>query len=100
MYASHQGAQSVRAEFSAPSIHYDRDGKPTSFWGLKGSASLLDKNLVLTAVNPDVSHELEARIMIRGAQAKSVLATVLTAAVIHAANTVEERKAGCPRTGK
>ncbi len=100
MYASHQGAQSVRAEFSAPSIHYDRDGKPTSFWGQKGSASLLDKNLVLTAVNPDVSHQLEARIMIRGAQAKSGLATVLTASDIHAHNTFEQREAVVPRTEK
>src|SRR6266851_1242045 len=83
MYASHQGGQSLRANFTAPEISYDRDGKPASFWGLKGSASLHGKTLVLTADNPEVSHQLEARIMIRGAQAKSGLATVLTASDIH-----------------
>src|SRR6266567_6483184 len=100
MYAAHQGGQSLRTVFSAPSVHYERDGKPASFWGLKGSASLLEKNLVLTAVNPDISHELEARIMIRGAQAKSGQATVLTASNIHAHNTFAQREAVVPRTEK
>lgn len=54
MYAAHQGGPAVRAELASPSIRYDRDGKPASFWGLKGSASLRDKTLPLTVVNPDV----------------------------------------------
>ena len=36
MYASHQGGEALRTIFSAPTIEYDRDGKPASFWGLKG----------------------------------------------------------------
>src|SRR5579872_3688504 len=40
IYAAHQGGQSVRAEFSAPQISYERDGKTANFWGLRGSASL------------------------------------------------------------
>ena len=55
MYAAHQGGQALRTIFSAPTISYDRDGKPASFWGLKGSASLQNKDLTLTVVNPDVS---------------------------------------------
>jgi len=47
MYAAHQGGESVRAEFLAPSLSYDRDGQSASFWGLKGSASLRDKNLTI-----------------------------------------------------
>ncbi|MBV9342706.1 MAG: alpha-L-arabinofuranosidase, partial [Acidobacteria bacterium] len=35
MYAAHQGGESVRTEFSAPSIRYDRDGKNATFWGLR-----------------------------------------------------------------
>ncbi len=46
LYAAHQNGQSLRSEFSAPSVHYDRDGKPASFWGLRGSASLHDRQLV------------------------------------------------------
>ncbi len=52
MYASHQGGQALRTIFSAPAVNYDRDGKPASFWGLNGSASLHDKELILTVVNP------------------------------------------------
>ncbi|PYV79149.1 MAG: alpha-L-arabinofuranosidase, partial [Acidobacteria bacterium] len=55
MYAAHQGGQTLRTEFIAPQVSYDRDGKAASFWGLKGAASLHNKTLVLTAVNPDVS---------------------------------------------
>ena len=67
MYAAHQGGTAVRAEFSAPEVRYDRDGKPASFWGLKGSASLKGKTLTLTAVNPDVSQPRETEIVLRGA---------------------------------
>ena len=45
MYAAHQGGQALRTIFSAPAINYDRDGKPASFWGLQGSASLHDKGV-------------------------------------------------------
>jgi alpha-N-arabinofuranosidase len=98
MYAAHQGGKSLRASFSAPEISYDRDGKSASFWGLKGSASLHDKSLVVTAVNPDVSQPVEAQVAIHGAQAKSATATVLTASDIHAHNTFEQRDAVVPKT--
>jgi alpha-N-arabinofuranosidase len=78
MYAAHQGGQSLRTIFSAPMIHYDRDGKPATFWGLKGSASLHEKQLVLTVVNPHVSEPSEAEIAIRGTAMKSGVATTLT----------------------
>jgi len=91
MYAGHQGGQSVRTVFSAPSITYDRDGKPASFWGLKGSASLRGKSLLLTAVNPHVSQAREAAIVVRGASVKSATVTLLTDPDIHAHNTFAER---------
>ncbi len=100
MYAAHQGGKSLRTNFTVPEISYDRDGKPASFWGLKGSASLHDKTLVLTAVNPDVSKAIEAQVAIHGAQAKSAAATVLTAPDIHAHNTFEQREVVVPKTAK
>ena len=90
MYAAHQGGTSVRAEFSAPEVHYDRDGKPASFWGLKGSASVKGKTLTLTAVNPDVSQPRDAQIVLRGASAASAKAWVVTDSDIHAHNTFEQ----------
>jgi alpha-L-arabinofuranosidase len=98
MYAAHQGRHCLRTEFSAPSIHYDRDGNPASFWGLRGSASLHDKQLVLTAVNPSVKDSLETQIVIRGARVSSGEATVLTASDIRARNTFEQRQAVAPKT--
>lgn len=98
MYADHQGGSSLRSEFSAPSVHYDRDGKQASFWGLRGSSSLHDKELVITAVNPNVKDAVEAEVVIRGAKARSAQATVLTASDIHARNTFEQRQALIPKT--
>jgi alpha-N-arabinofuranosidase len=89
MYAAHQGGTAVRAEFSAPEVRYDRDGKPASFWGLKGSASLKGKTLTLTATNPDVSQPRETTISLRGATAASATAWVVTDSDIHAHNTFE-----------
>lgn len=90
MYAAHQGGTALRAEFSAPAVHYDRDGKPASFWGLKGSASLKAKTLTLTAVNPDVSQPRETEIVLRGASAASAKAWLLAESDIHAHNTLDQ----------
>ena len=98
MYAAHQGGTSLRTEFSVPSIHYDRDGQTASFWGLLGSASLHEKQLVLTAVNPDVKNPVEAQIVIRGARVKSGNASVMTSSDIHARNTFDQRAAISPST--
>jgi alpha-N-arabinofuranosidase len=100
MYAAHQGGESVRTEFSAPAIHYDREGKPASFWGLRGSASLHGKELILTAVNPHVRDSLDAQVVIRGGHVQSGEATVLTSSDIHAHNTFAVRDAIVPKTSR
>jgi len=98
MYAAHQGAQAVRAIFSSPSVNYDRDGKPASFWGLQGSASIKDKDFTITVVNPDVSQPRETEIVLRASEIKSGTVTVLTDKDIHAHNTLEKPDAVRPRT--
>jgi len=98
MYAAHQGGTAVRAEFDSPAISYQRDGKAASFWGLKGSASLRDKTLTLTVVNPDVSQPREATIDLMGAEARSGSAATLTHSDIHAHNTFENPDALRPQT--
>ena len=89
MYAAHQGGTSLRTEFSAPEARYDRDGKPATFAGLKGSASLKGKTLTLTAANTDVSQGREAEIVVRGAKPLSAKAWVVGESDIHAHNTLE-----------
>jgi alpha-N-arabinofuranosidase len=97
MYAAHQGGQGLRTIFSSPTANYDRDGKPASFWGLKGSASLQDKNLVLTVVNPHVSEGRETELGVRGAAIRSGKVTTLTHTDIHAHNTFEQRNVVAPQ---
>jgi len=98
MYAEHQGGQSLRTIFSAPDVTYDRDGKSARFWGLKGSASLHDKQLVLTVVNPDVGASRETEIAVRGASIQSGSATTLSNSDIHAHNSFEQRNLVAPQT--
>ncbi|MGA8433131.1 MAG: alpha-L-arabinofuranosidase C-terminal domain-containing protein [Candidatus Sulfotelmatobacter sp.] len=98
MYAAHQGGQALRTIWSAPTIEYERDAKPASFWGLKGSASLHDKDLILTVVNPHVSESHETEIAVRGGALRSGTATTLTNPDIHAHNTFEQKQVVVPET--
>ena len=98
MYASHQGAQALRTEFSAPDLQYDRDGKPARFWGLNGSASRKDNVVTLTVVNPDLSRVKETEVAIRGLSIKSASATVLMGRDMHAHNTFDQPDAVKPAT--
>jgi alpha-N-arabinofuranosidase len=100
MYAAHQGGQGVRTMFSSPSVNYDRDGKPATFWGLRGSASLNRKNLCLTVVNPHVGEMRETEIVLRGATVHSGSVTTLTHSDIHAHNTFERRDVVVPQTSE
>jgi alpha-L-arabinofuranosidase len=96
LYAGHQGGQSLRAEFSAPQVRYDRDGQAATFWGLNGSASVQGKNMLLTVVNPHVSEPREAEIVVRGGAISSGSASTLTHSDIHASNTFAHRDAVMP----
>jgi alpha-N-arabinofuranosidase len=97
MYAAHQGGQALRTIFSAPNVHYARDGKPASFWGLKGSASVHGKALILTVVNPGVSDTRETEIAVRGASIKSGTTTVLTNSDLHAHNSFDRQNEVTPQ---
>jgi alpha-L-arabinofuranosidase len=101
MYAAHQGGESVRAEFLAPVVHYEGDGKPASFWSLKGSASWhADANeLVVSVVNADVTVPHEAEVVVRGGRVVSGAATTLVNRDIHAHNTFEQPEAVRPQSG-
>jgi alpha-N-arabinofuranosidase len=89
MHAAHQGADSVRTLVSAPRLSHQRDGKPASFWGLNGSASLSGRQLVVTAVNPSATERREADVVVRGASVASARGTILTARAMNAHNSFE-----------
>jgi alpha-N-arabinofuranosidase len=98
LYASHQGGQSLRTIFSAPTLNYDRDGSPATFWGLCGSASVRDKSLTITVVNPSVSEPRLAEIALRGATVSDASMRFLSDADIHAHNTFAQPDAVVPQT--
>jgi alpha-N-arabinofuranosidase len=98
LYASHQGGTALRTIFSAPALHYDRDEKPAVFWGLKGSASVRDKNLTITAVNPSTSEPRLAEIVLRGASVRQAAIRWLSDPDIRAHNTFEHRDAVVPQS--
>lgn len=87
MYAAHQGAQTVRTIFGAPTLHFSSNGSDSSLWGLQGSASLQGKRVTLTVVNPSITDRRETQIRIHGANVRSSAATVLTNPDIHAHNS-------------
>jgi alpha-N-arabinofuranosidase len=89
MYAAHQNGQSLRTEFSAPGIRYDRDGRPARFWGLNGSASLKGNVITLTVVHPALNKSTDAQIALNGAKILQVSATALAAADMHAHNSFD-----------
>src|SRR5438128_7102695 len=95
MYSAHQGGTSVRTVFSAPRVSYtvsanpnpNANPSPNSLWGLQGSASLHEKELVLTVVNPHHNQARETEIAIRGGSIRSCRSRVLASTDIHAHNS-------------
>ena len=107
LYAMHQGGQSVRTVCSSPRPSYTRNGQPATIRGLSESASLTDRQLLLTVANPEPMQTRLGEIAIRGANVKSIKATTLAAKDIHAHNSFEqprgvepvESKSASPRDG-
>lgn len=100
MYAAHQGGQSLRTHVSSPRLSYNRNGRPATMQGLNGSASLHDRQLILTVTNPDPKAAKEAEIALHGATAKEVSVTTLAAPEIRAHNTFYNPRAVEPKASQ
>jgi alpha-N-arabinofuranosidase len=87
MYKGHMGAQAVRTVFTAPSVGYERNGKPATIWGLNGSASRRGNVVTLTIVNPSPDVPREADVVIGGARVASCSTRTLTAGALDAHNS-------------
>ncbi|HZR21805.1 MAG TPA: alpha-L-arabinofuranosidase C-terminal domain-containing protein [Verrucomicrobiae bacterium] len=96
MYSAHHDGKSLRTVWNIPDITLDT-GKPGSVPALAGSASLHDKTLVLTVVNPHASEPRAGQINVRGATVSAGSGRVLTESDIHAHNTFEQPNAVQPR---
>src|SRR5262245_47495105 len=97
MYQAHQGAQSLKTVFSSPSIAYAREGQARALWGLAGSASLRDKTLTVTVVNPHATEPRDCAIDVRGATVKDGRTSVLSSTDLRAHNSFAHPNALTPR---
>ena len=97
LYGAHAGGQAVRTLCSAPPISYDRVNAKGSFPGLAGSASLRERTLTLTLVNPHVREPRDVELGIRGATATSATMATIAASDIHDHNTFEAPDVVRPR---
>jgi alpha-N-arabinofuranosidase len=116
MYLPHSGAQAVRAEFTAPSIHNPLANAPIPaggnsyrgsldaskiLAGLSGSASVATsgggKQITLTVVNPHLDRPLATEVVVNGTSIASVSGTVLNEPDVHAHNDFDHPSAVRPR---
>ncbi|HEX7294520.1 MAG TPA: hypothetical protein VF251_02130, partial [Pyrinomonadaceae bacterium] len=72
---------------------------PVTLWGLNGSASLKDKQLTLTVVNPHHNQTRETEIAIRGASVMSGTTRTLASNDIHMRNSFANPHALEPKDG-
>jgi alpha-N-arabinofuranosidase len=100
MYAAHQGGQSLRTNVSSSRLKFTRNGKPMAMIGLNGSASLKDKQVIVTVTNPDPVSAKETEIAIHGATIKDVAVTMLTAKTIQTHNSFENPRAIEPQSAQ
>ena len=96
MYSAHHHGKAVRTVFEIPEVTNEQ-GKPNSVPALAGSASLHDRKLILTVVNPHASEQRQAEIRIRGASVHGAKGRLLAAQDIHAHNTFEHPDAVASR---
>ena len=97
MFAPHQGAQSLRTEVAAPSLTYDRNGKPATLRRLSSSASVNGKQLTVTVTNLHMTQPATVHIQLHGASPTSVDAVTLSASDPHAHNTFAAPDAVAPK---
>jgi alpha-L-arabinofuranosidase len=116
MYTAHYNGMSLRTVSVAPRFELPRatvtppaspssqadagakpSEKPQTMWALNGSASLHDKTLVVTVVNPHATQPRVCEIAPRGARIKSGRARVLTSTDLKAHNSFKQPDALTPR---
>jgi len=97
MYAAHQGGRSLRTVVSAPGIAVEGAEKPQTLEGLAGSASLHDKELVVSVVNSHVSDARECEIVVHGATIRDAHSRVLSSPDLTAHNSFETPEAVKPQ---
>jgi alpha-N-arabinofuranosidase len=71
MYQQHQGAKLVRSRIETPTYEVQDGGRKLTRDSVNVSVSLQQNGLLLTAVNEDLSREMEFEVVLRGAKAQT-----------------------------
>jgi alpha-N-arabinofuranosidase len=96
MYSAHHGGKSLRTVFNVPELAAAQNARARPPL-LAGSASLHERQLVITVVNTHASEPQQVEVRLRGAAVKSGSGRVLKADDIHAHNTFAEPDGCMPR---
>jgi len=88
MYGLHMGAKRVPLRIDAPDLKVPVGDGSEPLFCLAGSASVRDRRLALTLVNPSIDDDVIARIDLRGARAREARGRVLTHGDPWAANSL------------
>ncbi len=94
MYKSHQGGKSVRVAAQSESVEFGKGGK---VFRVAGSASVKDRNLVVTLVHTHASEPLEIDVRLKGGQGEGTGRIVLTNESLNAHNTFESPEVVMPK---
>ena len=108
LYQVHQGAKALRMVVLAPAVSHTYGTRTVTLAGLSGSASMRDRQVVVTVTNPDPKEPRDAAVTVRGAAIARATAVVLSAASIQDVNSFDaperirplDAKAGTPRDGR
>jgi alpha-N-arabinofuranosidase len=98
MYRPHQGAKSVRIDTRAPDVAFQIGNHRERIFRLAGSASMKDKDVILTLVHTHAEEPAEATITLRDGAVKAVRQTVLTHDRLNAHNTFDHPEEVVPKT--
>ena len=96
MYRQHQGAKVVRSRVDTPSYEFQEGGRKVARNSVNVSASLKQNQLFLTAVNEDLSRDLEFEIVVQGAKAQKTTGVRLWSASVREHNTFDRPEAVKP----
>jgi alpha-N-arabinofuranosidase len=89
MYHPHMGGRSVPIDIRVAGLKIPVGDGHEPLFGLTGSASLKERRLAVTLVNPSLEADVVAVVRLKGVQAAEARAQVLTHGDPHAANTLD-----------
>jgi len=100
MYKGHQGAKLVRSRVETPTYEFEEGGRKRSRDAVNISASMVGSRVLLTAVNEDLTRDLEFDVRLSGGQVRRVTGLRLWSADVRDHNTFDAPERMTPSAAK